>query len=122
MINKNIRLKKGIFCISFDLDLLWGRYDLHFHPYLKYLRKNRSVFSQLIKLFYEEDIPATWATVGKLFLPASKNEKYADLLHAPDMIKTLRKYPNQEIGCHSFSHLEFNKISKTQAEEEIKNC
>lgn len=115
-------MKKGIFCISIDTELLWGRKDLNYAPFVEKTKREREVINILINLFEKYSIPATWAIVGKLFLDPPKNCTDPNLWYAKDVIKLLRKSTKQEIGCHSYSHPEFTKLSHKQADAEIYKC
>jgi hypothetical protein len=109
-------MNKGIFCISIDFELLWGRRDM---PNLDYFKKRipeeRKAIDKLLKLFKKYNIPTTWATVGKIFEKGNPN--YSGL----DIIKKIEKVKNQEIGSHSYTHPEFTKISKEKAILEFNN-
>lgn len=106
-------MAKGIFCISIDTELLWGRKDLDYSGFIEKTKKEREIIIKILLLFDKYKIPATWAIVGKLF------EQGDPLWYGRDIINTIKKYENQEIGCHSYSHPEFSKITKLEAEEEI---
>jgi len=110
-------MEKGIFCISIDTELLWGRIE-NPTPFLDDAKKIRLVVKKLLSLFEKYQIPATWAMAGEIFNPGDP------LWHGPDIIKMIKTYPNQEIACHSFSHQIFDekKISSQAAETEIKKC
>lgn len=103
-------MKTGIFCISIDFELLWGRRDM---PNLKYfedrISDERKAIDKLLSLFKKYNIPATWATVGKIL--ESGNLNYSGI----DIINKIKEVPNQEIGSHSYTHPEFTKISKKEA-------
>lgn len=109
-------MKTGIFCISIDLELMWGRRDL---PNLEYFEtrvsRERKVIDQLLKLFKKYNIPTTWATVGKIHEKGNLN--YSGL----DIIKKIKAVPNQEIGSHSYTHQVFTDISKKEAIIEFNN-
>jgi len=110
-------MKKGVFCISIDTELLWGRRE-NPKPYFNLVKKERLIIKQLLALFREYKIPATWAIVGKMFLEGNP------LWQGPDIVKMIKTTPNQEIACHSFTHSIFNETTcdKKIAEKEIKNC
>lgn len=107
-------MKTGIFCISIDFELLWGRRD---KSNLKYFENRipdeRKVIDKLLKLFKKYNIPTTWATVGKIF--ENGNPNYSGL----DIIKKINEVPNQEIGSHSYTHPVFTNISRKEALEEF---
>jgi len=115
-------MKNGTFCISLDTELLWGRLQTDQKPFLPRAKKTRKVIEKLLQLFDKHNIPVTWAIVGNLFLAPNKNEKNSHLWHAPDIIKKISSYKIHEIACHSYSHPDFDKISKIKAEAEIKQC
>lgn len=105
-----MNMKSGIFCISIDFELLWGRKDM---PNLEYFEDRipdeRKVIDKLLSLFKKYNIPATWATVGKIFEKGDSN--YSGL----DIIKNIKTVLNQEIGSHSYTHPVFTDISKNEA-------
>lgn len=107
-------MKTGIFCISIDFELLWGRRDM---PNLEYFKrripKERKVIEKLLSLFKKYNIPTTWATVGKLLEKGDLD--YSGL----DIIKRINKVKDQEIGSHSYSHAIFSKIDKGTAIDEF---
>lgn len=107
-------MNQGIFCISIDLELLWGRKDLDYSKFIERTKKERKVIKRLLSLFTKYDISATWATVGKMI------GKGDPLWYGNDIIKEIKKNKNQEIGSHSYSHAIFTEISKSEAEKEIK--
>lgn len=107
-------MKTGIFCISIDFELLWGRKDM---PKLKYFEKRipdeRKAIDKLLTLFKKYNIPATWATVGKLY--EKDNLNYSGI----DILQKIKKVKNQEIGSHSYTHVVFSEISKNEAIKEF---
>ena len=123
--------------------------------------KERENVPTLLDLFDKYQIPATWATVGHLFLnECSRNEQgiahpeiprpayfenpnwlfnagdWYDYdpgtnvvedpsWYAPDLIKQIiSANAGHEIGCHTFSHLDFTykNCSKIMAVAELKTC
>jgi peptidoglycan/xylan/chitin deacetylase (PgdA/CDA1 family) len=129
-------MNKGVFCISIDTELLWGRHDLHYQPFIQRSSKERQIISSLLSLFKKYSIPATWAIVGHLFLDSCTpfNEtKHGEIIrpiypwvkgdwfnedpcstlskepywYGKDIVEEIRKTEGQEIGCHSFSHIIF---------------
>lgn len=114
-------MKKGIFCISIDTELLWGRKN-NLKEFISRAKKERVIIKQLLELFNKYNTPATWAIVGELFFKFNKNIKNDNLWHAEDIVKDIKKTKKQEIACHSFTHPVFDQISEKQAEKEIKNC
>lgn len=106
-------MKKGVFCISIDLELLWGRKDVNWKEFVLRVKKERSIIGKLLRLLERYSIPATWAVVGKMF------EKGNPLWSGRDIVKLIKRYPNQEIGSHSYSHEIISSLSNKKAEEEI---
>lgn len=122
------------FVISLDFELYWGVRDKWSLPeYRDNLLGERIVIPQILALFREYDIHATWATVGFLFfetkeqllqaLPTVKpnyanpnlspyphlssigsGEKNDPFHYAPSLIEKILATPHQEIGTHTFSH------------------
>lgn len=107
-------MNKGIFCISIDVELLWGRKDLDYSSFIKRTKKEREIIKKLLNFFKKYQIPATWAIVGKLY------EGKDPLWSGKDIIMMIRSDKNQEIASHSYSHEDFSKISKERAIEEIR--
>ena len=123
----------GALVISLDFEAHWGVRDKHPSDgrYRQNLLGERQAIPQILRLFEEFDVAATWATVGFLFASSRKelenfypktrpaytnpvlspyhepigNGEEDDPLHfAPSLIQTIRKHPRQEIGSHTFSH------------------
>ena len=124
----------GLFVISLDFELFWGmRHEPSIKAYIPRLVGARAAIPQLLKLFTEFSIHATWATVGFLFFdrtqtlqeyaprlrPQYRNRMlypYSDLpphdvretvdsiYFAPSLIRRIADTENQELGTHTFSH------------------
>ena len=124
----------GALVVSLDFELRWGvfdRYPSDGGTYRRNLLGARAAIPQMLDLFEEFGIAATWATVGFLF--ATSRQELDDLapptrpayqkpnlspyretighseaddpLHfAPSLIEAIRRRPRQEIGSHTFSH------------------
>lgn len=129
----------GIFTLSLDFELIWGTSDL-FGPqrFRQACETEREiVIDQLLDLFTEFEVPATWCTVGHLFLdhctqhngvkhpeiprphhtwyprdwfhedPCS-TEQSDPIFYGRSLLEKIRKCAvPQEIGCHTFSHVIF---------------
>lgn len=68
-------LSRGVFCLSLDFELVWGSRDLVRDPagLLRAARITRErVFPGLLELLRERELPATWATVGHLYLEGAR--------------------------------------------------
>lgn len=117
-------MEKGVFCVSIDLELLWGRRDRKemdlFIPLIKDESGLSGVVNPLLSLFKKYSIPATWAIVGKIFIKSDGKDSY--LWSGINLINLIRENPSQEIACHSYTHPEFDQIPESQAEEELKKC
>lgn len=124
----------GALVISLDFELLWGVRDMYppdGGAYRANLLGGRQVISQLLDLFEQYDVAATWATVGMLFASSRAElqrfqpailphyddarlcpyneplgvDEAADPLHfARTLIDAIQARPKQEIGTHTFSH------------------
>lgn len=123
----------GALVISLDFELLWGVFDvMDFKRKRTYFSNTRDVIPQIVKIFEEYGIHATWATVGMLFnkdweewkenlphkLPSyinpslsayvfadkNKEEEIKDFCFAPGLITLITQSPGQEIGTHTYSH------------------
>ncbi len=124
----------SVLVISLDFELSWGvRDSVSLEKYRNNLLGVRSVVPALLDLFHEFGIHATWATVGFLFfknrdelmknlpdpiptyadrrfspyeeLDSLGNDEMEDPFHyAPSLINMIQKFPDQEIGTHTFSH------------------
>jgi hypothetical protein len=133
VVNKVTEAARGAFVVSLDFELHWGVRD-HVTPQSSYwsnLLGAREAIPQILSLFQEFDIAATWATVGFLFakskselaqfIPTVKpsyqnarldpyveicgdNEAEDPLHYASNLIALIQRTPKQEIGCHTFSH------------------
>jgi peptidoglycan/xylan/chitin deacetylase (PgdA/CDA1 family) len=125
----------GRLVISLDFELHWGVRD---HMTVEKYRSNligvRRAVPEILRLFREHAIHATWATVGFLFaetreellagLPEERpaytqpaldpyrgleQEVGADEVDDPfhfaaSLIRTIAETPHQEVGTHTFSH------------------
>lgn len=123
---------KGIFTISLDFELYWGMLDVcPADTIANDLLGTKGAVKEMLRLFKQYHIHATWATVGLLFannreeaiqyspaiLPRYKNQKLSayDYLQknqqlnphyhfAPELIKHIQSEQGQEIATHTFSH------------------
>lgn len=123
----------GALVISLDFAIHWAvryRYPAH-GTYGAKLLGVRRVVPQLLRIFEEFEVAATWATVGFLFARSRAELRqfspvvrpsYRDpvlspyeeelgeaedddpLHYAPTLIAAIRDTPRQEIGTHTFSH------------------
>ena len=139
MASERPALDKGVFVISIDTELAWSVVHRgavsseHLSP--DRVASERRIVRDLLKLFEQHDIKATWATVGHLFLDECRivdGYKHPEILrpdydwfegdwfdldpstdlshdpmwYAPDIVEMITTArPSQEVGSHSFSHL-----------------
>tara|TARA_B100001057_G_scaffold463510_1_gene517545 strand:+ start:4075 stop:5040 length:966 start_codon:yes stop_codon:yes gene_type:complete len=125
----------GHFIISLDFELFWGVSEKRtIESYKENLLKTREVVDRLLIMFSENNIEATWASVGFLFFTNKKklayktknykgipiykkenlnnfeiiskiNEKDKDFYFAKDLIQKVNYTLGQEVATHTFSHL-----------------
>ena len=126
--------RRGGLVVSLDFEQHWGVFDKHSVGEVReQLLGARDAVPDILRLFEEFDIHATWATVGLLFfddkhelqraLPARRpryaqgwlspyemldsigdNEREDPFHYAPSLIRRIADTPHQEIGTHTFSH------------------
>ena len=126
--------KKGYIVVSLDFELLWGVHDHETkESFAKQIDGARAVIPQLLELFKEYGIHATWGIVGMLMasnreellecqpteLPTysdprlstynhiteiGENEQEDHFHYASSLVNLIATYNNQEIGSHTFSH------------------
>ncbi|HKO23508.1 MAG TPA: polysaccharide deacetylase family protein [Chloroflexota bacterium] len=131
-------LNRPVFILSVDFELLWG-YVLHpkdraVSLLLRDETQGRSSALALLKILDRHGLPATWATVGSLFLdpdhthPGRPDAVQVGLLgpadpqlfHAPEVIEAIRRSPTgHEIAYHSFSHVRFSECTPEIARREL---
>ena len=127
-------LDRGIFTLSLDFELIWGTLDLGLEGFREACERERSdVVDRLLALLAEFEIPATWCTLGHLFLGECSprdgrkhpeivppthdwvanwfehdpcgSEESDPIFYGKSLVDRVLACPvPQEIGCHSFSH------------------
>lgn len=127
-------VQAGVFTVSLDFELYWGVRDvLTIEQYRTHLLGVRAVVPNLLRIFAEYGIHATWATVGLLSFetraaliagaPACRPhyadprlspyeslgevgaDENADPYHfAPSLLRLIAATPHQEIATHTFAH------------------
>jgi peptidoglycan/xylan/chitin deacetylase (PgdA/CDA1 family) len=134
-----VRLTRPVFILSVDFELLWGYVlypkDQAVGLLLRDETKGRSSALALLNILDRHGLPATWATVGNLFLdpeqthPGLPSAAHVGLLgqvdrrlfHAPDVIETIRRSSTgHEIAYHSFSHVRFSECTPDIALRELR--
>jgi peptidoglycan/xylan/chitin deacetylase (PgdA/CDA1 family) len=79
-----IELKRGVFTISIDFELIWGTLDLfgpdRFRRACEIERKE--IIDRLLDLFVEFEVSATWCVLGHLFLERclTSNGKHPEIV------------------------------------------
>ena len=139
---------KGHFVISLDFELLWGVFD-QVSPFQKqlYFQNTRNIIPEMLEVFQEFELHATWATVGMLFnknwkeweinkpqkFPGYVNERLSPyvfkenieyetldaMCFAPEIIKQILTCPGQEIGTHTYSHYYCQEEGQTPGEFKV---
>ena len=118
---------------SMDFELRWGLHDrlgMDLDAYRANLEGARQAVPELLGLFVQRGVRATWATVGALacrdwdeyWRRAPQPPRYADarlavsrryadldpegILHfAPDLVGLIARTQGQDLGTHTFSHI-----------------
>lgn len=137
----------GVLSISLDFELIWGTIDRPNWRRMQPLCQTESqeVIGRLLQLFDRYSMPATWATVGHLFLdqcsrdgahahpeldpngtdprfredPCS-NESQAPIYYGRKLVQQILACPTrQEIGSHTFSHADFSTCTRQRAHAEL---
>lgn len=137
----------GKFVISLDFELMWGVRDKRsLDDYGENILGVWQVLPQMIDSFEKYNVKATFATVGFLFATSKddllhfcpeKFPEYNDLNLSPyngyfntvnesnykfhfasELIDLIKRYPNQEIATHTFSH--YYCLERGQNQENFK--
>lgn len=139
-------MKKGTLIISLDFELVWGLFDhIKIKDKVSYFNNTLVAIPQILHIFEQNNIRATWATVGMLFnenweewysnipevLPTydrielnpyvyGKRHQRSGLdkfFFAPYLIKAIQNVKGQEIGTHTYSH--YYCLEKGQTKEQF---
>ena len=126
-------MDQGVLVVSLDFELIWGVFDIVDHQEKrKYFDNTRKIIPLMLKIFEENDIHVTWATVGMLFNQSweewKKNvpkevpnydeqilspykfgkqissQSTEDLCFAPELVKLIQNTRGQELATHTYSH------------------
>jgi hypothetical protein len=121
----------GKLVLSFDFELAWGcRRDSTDGNYGAAYTQTHQTVTGMLDILRTYRIPATWATVGAIMLdrdwdfspawniqpkyPFFRGSWYAvpkidspvaEGFYAPRLIEAILSCPEQEIGCHTFTHV-----------------
>jgi peptidoglycan/xylan/chitin deacetylase (PgdA/CDA1 family) len=121
-----IELNNGIFMISIDTEFAWGFIDkLNTDLARKYIyicaKRSRRNILKILQISEELNVPITFGFVGKLLLQDSKTHN--SVWNAKDIfLQIFNSRVEHEIACHSFSHIEFTKCSREEAQYDIRMC
>jgi len=146
-------LQRGVFTLSLDFELIWGTLEDHGPDAFRKAceREREEVVDRLLGLLAEFEVPATWCTLGHLFLDScalengvkhpeiaaarrsSGRDWFADdpctdertdpVFYGRSLVEKILACPiPQEIGCHSFSHVLFDQCSDETAASELAEC
>lgn len=142
-------LNTGTFTISLDFELHWGCFEsmeLN-EQQQQYFRNTIKAIPEMLKIFQEDEVHVTWATVGMLYrhnkteweqdqpsiLPTFDNPNVSayewikkhgfyseqDPFHfAPDLIEQIKNTPYQEVGTHTYAH--YFCLEKGQTPEQFR--
>lgn len=125
----------GTVVLSVDAELGWGFHDQS-RPPADRLENARRGWESLLDLCDEFGIEATWAVVGHLFLrdcdgrhsdhprdgawfahERPPNQMAADLRFGNGLVEAIQDAAtDHEVGCHTFSHVEFGDPRTTRRE------
>ena len=138
----------GTFMVSLDFELFWGMLDVcPLEAYQDNVLGGKKAIPQLLCLFEQYGIHATWATVGFLFADnyeelsrffpkrhpgyakegldgyawfdkIGKEESTAPCFYAPGLLNLIAGTPGQEIGSHTFCHYYCREKGQTVEEFE----
>jgi peptidoglycan/xylan/chitin deacetylase (PgdA/CDA1 family) len=106
--------RTGALCISIDVELGWGFWDIPFDEYFRLCaERERLIVKRLLTLFARYEIKATWAIVGRLLergpIPVATRQGEG-IWYAPDVVEAIRESsPSQDIGSHSYGHIYFQE-------------
>ncbi|WP_158056495.1 polysaccharide deacetylase family protein [Halorussus halophilus] len=130
----------GSVVISLDAELAWGYHDFEQVPAC--IDTARESWLRLLELFDEFDLPATWAVVGHLLLDSCDGvhedhptpdgwfekdpgtwEGRDELWYGESLVDAIEDADaDHEVGCHTFSHVEFGHTNRKIAAAEMRKC
>src|SRR5690606_15533154 len=88
--------RNGALVISLDFELLWGVFDqIKLEEKGDYFQNTRRVIPQILEIFKNYNIHATWATVGMLF-----NKDWKEW--GSNIPKNLPSYKNKDLSAYFF--------------------
>ncbi|MFT5037366.1 MAG: peptidoglycan/xylan/chitin deacetylase (PgdA/CDA1 family) [Candidatus Azotimanducaceae bacterium] len=103
--------KGGYFVISLDFELMWGMFDkVTLDEYGEHLKGAHRAVPEILALFTEHNIHATWATVGMLMC---KNKE--ELLRTIPREALRPRYDNMDVSA--YTHIESAHIGQNEKED-----
>jgi hypothetical protein len=100
---------QSYFVISLDFELMWGMFDkVNTDTYGANIAGVHSALPKILTIFADNDIHATWATVGMLM---AKNK--TELMSTLPPVEQRPKYPEQKVS--SYYHIENSSIGEDAA-------
>jgi len=96
---------RSSFCISMD-------FEIPIHGKLERAPISQQAISELLKIADLNDIPVTWAVVGKIVESAAPTYRES----FEQIVASKGKY---ELASHTFNHVDFSSCSQEVAEQEI---
>ena len=114
------------FCISIDCELAWGVSDSISNKFIKKtIEIDEKICFELLNIFNEFDISATWAIVAAML---DNNNPMINTVHSSawynpkiiEKIKYSKKY--QELASHSYSHPNFTQFNEKYVDEDFQKA
>lgn len=113
----------GKVTLSIDLELAWGVWDTVTADDLRFAETaERPICAALVDLFDRYEVPVTWLMVAALLDEASGRARPGapSCWYAPDVIERITGAKvRHEIGSHGGRHIYFDRISRTQAQDDL---
>ncbi len=118
--------EQASFCISIDCELAWGVHEQISHKFIeKTLELDEKICFDLLSIFNEFDINATWAIVAGMLdknNPMIKNYN-PKAWYNPKIIEKIQNSKQyQEIASHSYAHPNFINFSEKEIEEDFQKA
>jgi hypothetical protein len=116
-------LARGALCISIDLELAWGTWDLQTDERHQLCAiHEREITRRLLALFDRHEIAATWAIVGRLLERGDARWRRGGVQnwYAPDIIDAVRAArPPHEIGSHGYAHVYYPGLPPEAVDDDL---
>jgi hypothetical protein len=124
---RTIPLSRGAFCISIDMERLWGVWDkVSARDAELCAALEGPILNDLLALFRRYDVPATWAIVGRLLSESPDlvgRQGSRDCWYAPELADSIRReHTPHEVGSHSFEHVFFHDVGEAEAKQDLQRA